>query len=83
MKDWLKELDTLDSTEKPQAKTAKDQERVCRFWYYKLDATKPGYVQMGLMTDNQAEAAAMLERIYGKPVHGLHPKLNTSTGEKP
>lgn len=47
--------------------------RVCCLWFYKIDS-QCGYTQMGLMTDNLADAQQQLEIIYDKPITDLHKK---------
>ena len=65
---------STNSTPPPLKNAFSRQERKACFWLYKLDIGKPGYVQMGLLTDDSTQAQKQLTAIYGKPVIDLHMK---------
>ena len=61
------------STPQPPEIERASNRKAC-FWQYKLDAQKPGFIQMGLMTNDPVEAQRQLTKIYDKPVIGLRKK---------
>ena len=65
-------MNSTNSTPPPLKSEFFRHERKACFWLYKLDTSKPGFIQMGLMTDDPSQAQKQLAAIYGKPVHDLH-----------